>query len=137
MTFEEVLHQALALLQRQGRVSYRALKRQFSLDDAELSCSTRVRGSTVTQCPAWRHLQQKPRQRGIRQEGLGEHRDLAFVGEWATLLSDASHSHSSDPGGRQSARYVAPSRHRRPPRLSTPDASPQYATRSVVQTVSG
>src|SRR5467141_1899059 len=36
MTFEEVLNQALALLQRQGRMSYRALKRQFSLDDAYL-----------------------------------------------------------------------------------------------------
>src|SRR6266487_2153306 len=34
MTFEEILNQALALLQSQGRVSYRALKRQFSLDDA-------------------------------------------------------------------------------------------------------
>src|SRR5215510_1407032 len=29
MTFEKVLTQALAMLQRQGRVSYRALKRQF------------------------------------------------------------------------------------------------------------
>ena len=29
MTFEEILNQALAMLQRQGRVSYRALKRQF------------------------------------------------------------------------------------------------------------
>src|SRR5215831_2048888 len=36
MTFEEILNQALALLQRQGRVSYRALKRQFGLDDAYL-----------------------------------------------------------------------------------------------------
>ena len=34
MTFEEILNQTLAMLQRQGRVSYRALKRQFSLDDA-------------------------------------------------------------------------------------------------------
>ena len=34
MTFEEILNQALAMLQRQGRVSYRALKRQFDLDDA-------------------------------------------------------------------------------------------------------
>jgi class 3 adenylate cyclase/tetratricopeptide (TPR) repeat protein len=34
MTFEEVLNQAMALLQRQGRVSYRALKRQFDLDEA-------------------------------------------------------------------------------------------------------
>src|SRR5262245_27978436 len=34
MTFEEILNQALAMLQRQQRVSYRALKRQFDLDDA-------------------------------------------------------------------------------------------------------
>ena len=36
MTFEEVLTQARAMLQRQGRVSYRALKRQFALDDSYL-----------------------------------------------------------------------------------------------------
>ncbi len=36
MTFEEVLTQAIAMLQRPGRVSYRALKRQFALDDAFL-----------------------------------------------------------------------------------------------------
>jgi class 3 adenylate cyclase/predicted ATPase len=34
MTFYEVLAQVTALLQRHGRVSYRALKRQFDLDDA-------------------------------------------------------------------------------------------------------
>src|SRR5882724_4254347 len=33
MTFDEVLAQVLDLLQRQGRVSYRALKRRFDLDD--------------------------------------------------------------------------------------------------------
>src|SRR5207253_5842328 len=33
MTFEELLDQAIALLQRRGRVTYRALKRQFDLDD--------------------------------------------------------------------------------------------------------
>ena len=33
MSFDEVLEQALALLQRRGRVSYRALKVQFHLDD--------------------------------------------------------------------------------------------------------
>ena len=37
MTFEEVLNQAIAMLQRQGRVSYRALKRQFGLDDDYLA----------------------------------------------------------------------------------------------------
>jgi class 3 adenylate cyclase/tetratricopeptide (TPR) repeat protein len=36
VTFEEVLTQARAMLQRQGRVSYRALKRQFDLDDSYL-----------------------------------------------------------------------------------------------------
>jgi hypothetical protein len=33
MTFEELLDQAMALLQRRGRLTYRALKRQFDLDD--------------------------------------------------------------------------------------------------------
>ena len=36
MTFEELLDQALAMLQRRGRVSYSALKRQFELDDPYL-----------------------------------------------------------------------------------------------------
>jgi hypothetical protein len=33
MTFEEILDQALEMLRRRGRVSYRALKVQFHLDD--------------------------------------------------------------------------------------------------------
>jgi len=37
MTFEEVLDQALAMLRRRGRVTYRALQRQFGLDDAYLA----------------------------------------------------------------------------------------------------
>ena len=36
MTFEELLDQVLTLLQRRGRVSYRAVQRQFDLDDATL-----------------------------------------------------------------------------------------------------
>ena len=36
MTFYEVLAQILELLQREGRVSYRALKRQFHLDEEYL-----------------------------------------------------------------------------------------------------
>ena len=36
MTFEEVLDQAIALLQRRGRLTYRTLKRQFDLDDEAL-----------------------------------------------------------------------------------------------------
>ena len=37
MTFEEVLNESVAMLKRQGRVSYRALKRQFDLDDDDLA----------------------------------------------------------------------------------------------------
>jgi class 3 adenylate cyclase/tetratricopeptide (TPR) repeat protein len=36
MTFEEILDQAIAMLQRRGRVTYRTLKRQFNLDDDAL-----------------------------------------------------------------------------------------------------
>jgi len=36
MTFEEIVDQALAMLQRRGRVAYRTLKRQFNLDDDAL-----------------------------------------------------------------------------------------------------
>jgi hypothetical protein len=37
MTFEEILDQAMALLQRRGRVTYRMLQRQFQLDDDTLA----------------------------------------------------------------------------------------------------
>ena len=40
MTFEEMLDQALAMLQRRGRVTYRALKLQFGLDDDHLEALT-------------------------------------------------------------------------------------------------
>src|SRR5215468_477565 len=33
MTFDELLDQVIALLQRRGRMTYRALKRQFNLED--------------------------------------------------------------------------------------------------------
>src|SRR2546429_602721 len=36
MTFDELLDQAIVMLQRRGRLTYRALKRQFDLDDAYL-----------------------------------------------------------------------------------------------------
>ena len=37
MTFEKVVDQAIAMLQRRGRVTYRMLKRQFALDDEYLA----------------------------------------------------------------------------------------------------
>src|SRR5436190_13282971 len=36
MTFEEILDQALAMLQRRGRVTYQTLKLQFQLDEEHL-----------------------------------------------------------------------------------------------------
>ena len=36
MNFEEILDQAIAMLQRRGRVTYRTLKWQFQLDDDAL-----------------------------------------------------------------------------------------------------
>ena len=36
MTFEEVLDQAVAMLQRRGRMTYRALRLHFQLDDETL-----------------------------------------------------------------------------------------------------
>ena len=36
MTFEEILDQAMAMLQRRGRLTYRTLQRQFQLDDVAL-----------------------------------------------------------------------------------------------------
>ena len=37
MTFDEILEQVIALLKRQGRVSYSALKRRFDLEDDYLN----------------------------------------------------------------------------------------------------
>jgi hypothetical protein len=37
VNFDELLEQVLALVQRQGRVSYRAIKRRFDLDDDYLA----------------------------------------------------------------------------------------------------
>jgi hypothetical protein len=57
MTFEEMLDAVLAMLQRRGRVTYRALKRQFHLDDDALisrtnSCTPTHRWSRTT-AVAW------------------------------------------------------------------------------------
>ena len=42
MIFEELLDQAIALLQRRGRLMYRALKRQFKVDDDYLGLLPRT-----------------------------------------------------------------------------------------------
>ena len=49
MTFDEMLAQILDLLQRQGRVSYRALKMRFNLDDEYLDgCRSHIDSTLVT-----------------------------------------------------------------------------------------
>jgi hypothetical protein len=44
MNFEEILDQAIAMLQRRGRVTYRTLKWQFQLDDDALVDSAALAG---------------------------------------------------------------------------------------------
>src|SRR6266540_6185657 len=60
MKFSEVVEQVRAWLQRQGRVSYRALKREFDLDDdylqdlkAELIDAQRVAGDEDGKVLVW------------------------------------------------------------------------------------
>ena len=36
MTFEDILDQAISMLQRRGRLTYRTLQRQFQLDDTAM-----------------------------------------------------------------------------------------------------
>src|SRR5712691_7240199 len=49
MTFEEILDQAIAMLQRRGRLTYGTLKRQFQLDDTALEDLTNelIRGQRL------------------------------------------------------------------------------------------
>ncbi len=42
MTFDELLRQVIDLLQRQGGVSYGALKRRFALDDNQSTARLRA-----------------------------------------------------------------------------------------------
>jgi hypothetical protein len=57
MTFDEVLTQVLELFQRQGRVSYGALKRRYDLDNAYLEEALpnygKVRGSVRKLTICW------------------------------------------------------------------------------------
>jgi hypothetical protein len=83
MTFEEIVDQALAILQRRGRVAYRTLKRQFTPDDEALAARPhrcgprgahrgaggRAGGAAGLPCPAGRGLGQGP---GLWPAGGGE-----------------------------------------------------------------
>ena len=56
MTFEEILDQAIAMLQRRGRVTYQTLRLQFQLDEEHLEalpCSSRTLSLSIRQAGAW------------------------------------------------------------------------------------
>ena len=53
MTFEEILDQAIAMLQRRGRLTYSTLKRQFQLDDAALED---LKNEVASRANAWRSM---------------------------------------------------------------------------------
>jgi hypothetical protein len=55
MTFEELLAQVLQLLQREGRLSYRALKVRFNVDDDYLEALNPTASFNLLPCPscAW------------------------------------------------------------------------------------
>jgi TOMM system kinase/cyclase fusion protein len=65
MTFDEILREVLTLVQRQGRMSYRALKRRFELDDQYLD--------DLKEELSYSYAKQ------VREEGLG----LEWIGEGA------------------------------------------------------
>jgi hypothetical protein len=56
MTFEELLAQVMAVLQREGRVSYRALKRPFDLTDDDLADLHDALIAACFRCRSYRRL---------------------------------------------------------------------------------
>jgi hypothetical protein len=67
MTFDDILDQVIALLKRQGRVSYGAMKRRFDLDDAYLED---LKGEILFAYPV------------VNEDGRG----LVWTGETATVV---------------------------------------------------
>ena len=104
MTFDEVLEQALEMLRRRGRVSYRALKVQFHLDDDLLEDP---QGGNRRGAPAW--------------PGPGRH-DAGVDGSVSARHPGCPHSHRLRPS-------QAHRRLRRPNAASSPCCSVIWWTR--------
>ena len=75
ITFDEVLAQVLELLQREGRVSYRALKRRFAVDDeyledlkAEIIDSKQLAFDEEGKVLVWRGKGEKEEETGKRRK---------------------------------------------------------------------
>ena len=109
MTFEEILDQAIAMLQRRGRVTYGALKLQFHLDDDQLAV---LKDELL-------YAQQVARE----EDG----RVLAWTGGAATLLAPPPHSpmHASQPPAQEVA---LPQTAPRPVTPSPPEAERRQLT---------
>src|SRR6266446_3681231 len=109
MTFDDVLEQVIQLLQRQGRVSYRALKRRFALEDDYLED---LKEELI-------HAQRV----ATDEEG----RILVWTGDTETILSPVSQSQQTaqqpDVQTDQSLLTVSP-----PPQPRFPDAERRQLT---------
>ena len=99
MTFEEMLDQAMAMLQRRGRVTYRALKLQLNLDDDRLE-ALKTKSSTPTHI--W---------------------SMTMAVAWSGPAMRARLPHQL----RHPLPRISPRRHRKPspPEISSPSAEPR------------
>jgi hypothetical protein len=91
MTFEEILQQTVAILQSRGRVSYRALQREFELDDTYLA--------DLKDELLYAYLQV------IEDEGLG----LAWTRETAEASASVPVSPLADPASGRAPHAYTPS----------------------------
>jgi class 3 adenylate cyclase/predicted ATPase len=99
MDFYEVVGQVRELLQRQGRVSYRALKRQFALDDEyiedlkeELIAAQRLAADEDGRILVWRGATEEPRSSEAEE---AERRQLTVM--FCDLVDSTSLSGQLDP----------------------------------------
>ena len=109
MTFEELLDQAIAMLQRRGRLTYRTLKLQFKLDDETLEA---LKDELLYSHP-----------QAVDDAGRG----LVWIGETVTPQAVASPTAQPlpQPAARQEPLPQAEPQHTEPP---TPDGERRQLT---------
>jgi class 3 adenylate cyclase/predicted ATPase len=105
MIFDEVLDRVLEMLQRRGRVSYRALKRQFDLDDAYLAD---LKAEIID-----------VHQLAVDQDGTM----LVWTGAATASATPPQRSQHQTPLDKHSARIESP-----PAKMPTPDAERRQLT---------
>src|SRR5215475_13202854 len=105
MTFDDVLAQIIALLQREKRVSYRALKRRFNLDDEYLED---LKDEMI-----------KAKRLAMDEEGAV----LVWIGDAQTVTSQADQSPQQPAAQEQPSLQVAPL-----PTAPPPDAERRQLT---------